>query len=71
MVKNAFSHVSSWVFDLDNTLYPPKARLFDQIEVHMTRYVVDALGVSENEADYLRKHYWKTYGTPGRSDERT
>ena len=35
MVKAAFSHVSGWVFDLDNTLYPPQARLFDQIEKRM------------------------------------
>jgi putative hydrolase of the HAD superfamily len=63
MVKDAFSHVSHWVFDLDNTLYPPQARLFDQIEVRMTQYVMDALGVDRTEADRLRKHYWHSYGT--------
>ncbi|MDA0962376.1 MAG: pyrimidine 5'-nucleotidase [Proteobacteria bacterium] len=63
MVRTVFSHVSQWVFDLDNTLYPPRARLFDQIEVRMTQYVMDALGVDRAEADRLRQHYWKTYGT--------
>ncbi len=63
MVKNAFQHVNTWVFDLDNTLYPPSARLFDQIEVLMTNYVMDALGVSRAKASHLRNHYWKTYGT--------
>ena len=63
MVKDAFSHVTHWVFDLDNTLYPPQARLFDQIEVRMTQYVMDALGVEHPEADRLRKHYWRSYGT--------
>lgn len=63
MVKSAFTHVTHWVFDLDNTLYPPSARLFDQIEVRMTRFVMDALGVQRDEADRLRKHYWMTYGT--------
>jgi len=63
MVKDAFSHVSHWVFDLDNTLYPPQARLFDQIEQRMTQYVMDALGVSRAEADRLRRHYWHRYGT--------
>jgi putative hydrolase of the HAD superfamily len=63
MVKASFSHVTAWVFDLDNTLYPPHARLFDQIEVRMTQYVMDALGVSRTEADRLRKHYWHSYGT--------
>lgn len=63
MVKDSFSHVSHWVFDLDNTLYPPHARLFDQIEVRMTAYVMDALGVDQARADHLRQHYWHSYGT--------
>ena len=60
MPRDAFSHVTYWVFDLDNTLYPPQARLFDQIEVRMTQYVMDALGVQRDEADHLRRHYWAT-----------
>ena len=63
MPKQSFSHVTTWVFDLDNTLYPPKARLFDQIEVRMTKYVMDALGVDQPRADQLRKQYWAQYGT--------
>ncbi len=63
MVKPYFSHVRHWVFDLDNTLYPPSARLFDQIEVKMTQYVMSELGVDHQEADRLRKHYWRTHGT--------
>ena len=63
MVKRSFSHVSHWVFDLDNTLYPPHARLFDQIEARMTRFVMQALGVARLEADRLRRVYWAQYGT--------
>ncbi|WP_284324921.1 pyrimidine 5'-nucleotidase [Cypionkella aquatica] len=63
MVKNQFQHVTTWVFDLDNTLYPPQFRLFDQIEVRMTAYVMNALGVGKTEADRLRQHYWDSYGT--------
>lgn len=63
MPKNSFSHVDTWVFDLDNTLYPPSARLFDLIEVRMTAWVMDALKVDRDRADHLRKHYWHTYGT--------
>lgn len=63
MPKQDFSHVSDWVFDLDNTLYPPKARLFDQIEVRMTKFVMEALGVDRPRADHLRKTYWAQYGT--------
>ncbi|MGD9865961.1 MAG: pyrimidine 5'-nucleotidase, partial [Pseudodonghicola sp.] len=56
-------HVSHWVFDLDNTLYPPQARLFDQIERRMTAFVMEALKVDRAEADRLRKDYWARYGT--------
>jgi len=63
MVKTAFKHVQHWVFDLDNTLYPASVRLFDQIEVRMTKFVMDAVGVGKDEADALRVKYWKTYGT--------
>ncbi len=63
MVAHLFDHVAFWVFDLDNTLYPPKARLFDQIEVRMTDWVMRELGVSRTEADRLRKEYWRRYGT--------
>lgn len=61
--RPAFAHVNVWVFDLDNTLYPPAARLFDQIEVRMTAWVQEALGVARDEADRLRAHYWRHYGT--------
>jgi len=63
MVADRFAHVRAWVFDLDNTLYPPAARLFDQIEVRMTAFVMASLGVGKAEADRLRKDYWARYGT--------
>ncbi len=58
-----FQHVTTWVFDLDNTLYPPSARLFDQIEAKMTDWVMTRLSVSRTQADHLRRHYWALYGT--------
>ncbi|MEI4471212.1 pyrimidine 5'-nucleotidase [Frigidibacter sp. MR17.24] len=58
-----FDGVTDWVFDLDNTLYPPSARLFDQIEVRMTAWVMSSLGVGRDEADGLRRRYWQLHGT--------
>ncbi|MGR3514930.1 MAG: pyrimidine 5'-nucleotidase [Paracoccaceae bacterium] len=63
MPKERFRHVTTWVFDLDNTLYPPEMRLFDQIELRMTAWVMEALGVDRIEADRLRTLYWAEYGT--------
>ena len=62
-MKTDFAPVTTWVFDLDNTLYPPSMRLFDQIEVKMTDWVMAALRVDRARADHLRAHYWQTYGT--------
>ncbi len=63
MTKNKFAHVRTWVFDLDQTLYPVDAALFDQIEVKMTDWVARHLNVDPQTADKLRSDYWKKYGT--------
>lgn len=63
MVKTAFSHVRHWVFDLDNTLYHPSARLFDQIEARMNTYMMERLNLSESDANALRADYWRNHGT--------
>ena len=63
MPRQDFARVTTWVFDLDNTLYPPHMRLFDQIEVRMTDWVMRALAVDRARADHLRAQYWQTYGT--------
>ncbi|WOI57514.1 pyrimidine 5'-nucleotidase [Palleronia sp. LCG004] len=58
-----FADVRAWIFDLDNTLYPPEADLFSQIEPRMTDWVMRALGVDRAAADTLRDQYWERYGT--------
>lgn len=55
--------VATWVFDLDNTLYPPALRLFDQVNARMTTYVMRALGIDRAAADALRARYWREHGT--------
>ena len=63
MPRHLFAHVETWVFDLDNTLYPTSIRLFDQIEARMNAYIVRTLGLPPGEAEALRQRYWRTYGT--------
>ena len=63
MVKAAFQHVTTWVFDLDHTLYPPERALFSQIEDRMTSYVANLLSVDSTTANHLRDQYWAQYGT--------
>lgn len=63
MPKDRFSHVTTWVFDLDNTLYAPEMNLFDQIETRMTDYVMRELGIDHHQANGLRARYWREHGT--------
>ena len=63
MVNASFSHVDTWVFDLDNTLYSPETRLFDQIDARMTDFVMRITGADRARADHLRTKYWRDYGT--------
>ena len=57
------SHVETWIFDLDNTLYHPSARLFDQINARMTGFIMRELGITRAAADELRRNYWQRHGT--------
>ncbi len=62
-LRDAFARVETWVFDLDNTLYPPHERLFDQIEAKIGAYVMRELKVDEVEAARMRRVYWHDHGT--------
>ena len=59
----AFRHIDTWVFDLDNTLYPASCRLFDQIDVKMGEFVSRALGMSYADAKKRQKELFYKHGT--------
>ncbi|RUZ32345.1 pyrimidine 5'-nucleotidase, partial [Mesorhizobium sp. M7A.F.Ca.CA.001.04.1.1] len=58
-----FAHVTDWVFDLDNTLYPHHSNLFSQIDVKMTAYVGELLALPRDDARKLQKELYREYGT--------
>lgn len=51
-----------WLVDLDNTLYDASWRAMGEINVRMTRYISELLGLSIEEASRLREDYWHRYG---------
>lgn len=59
----AFAHVETFIFDLDNTLYPPHLDLWSQIDDRMRDYISRFLSIPLDEAFRLQKHYYRTYGT--------
>lgn len=58
-----FRHVTDWVFDLDNTLYPAECDLFAEIDTRMTDFVSRYLGLPPAEARVKQKQYYKEFGT--------
>jgi putative hydrolase of the HAD superfamily len=57
-----FDHIDTWVFDLDNTLYPHHL-LWQQVDDRIRSYVAEFLKVSKDEAFRVQKDYYKRYGT--------
>ena len=58
-----FGEVGTWVFDLDNTLYPSSCDLFAQIDVKMNAYVSRLTGLPRDDARKLQKQMYVKYGT--------
>ena len=58
-----FGQVETWIFDLDNTLYPASCRLFDQVQRRMNAYIGERLGLTPEAAVELRRTYFREHGT--------
>jgi putative hydrolase of the HAD superfamily len=58
-----FAAVETWVFDLDNTLYPHDLNLWQQIDERIRSFVSDFLRVTHDEAFRVQKDYYRRYGT--------
>jgi putative hydrolase of the HAD superfamily len=58
-----FSHVDTWVFDLDNTLYPHHLNLWQQVDERIREFVGKFLDVGREEAFRVQKDYYRRYGT--------
>jgi putative hydrolase of the HAD superfamily len=57
------SHIDTWVFDLDNTLYPIETEFMLLIERKMTDFVMRLTDLPYDEARVLQKSYWHNHGT--------
>lgn len=63
MSRDALDHVTDWVFDLDNTLYPRTCDLFAQIDKLITQYVMGVTSLPHDDARKLQKDYYRDHGT--------
>ena len=53
----ALGHVDTWIFDLDQTLYPHEANIMSQVEEKMAAFMIRETGLSPAEAAALRDQY--------------
>ena len=58
----AFDHVESWVFDLDNTLYPHDSNMWEQVDNRITTWIAHHFGVDGLSAKAIQKHYYQLHG---------
>ena len=62
-MRAELAHVESWIFDLDNCLYPASCNLFELIDQRMGAFIQGLLGVDAAEARLIQKRHFRTHGT--------
>jgi putative hydrolase of the HAD superfamily len=55
-------HIETWLFDLDNTLYPLESGLAGLMEPRITQFVIELTGLPREEAHALQKKYLVEHG---------
>jgi putative hydrolase of the HAD superfamily len=62
-IRARFAAIDTWVFDLDNTLYPATSDLWPKIDERITLYMMRMFGFDALSLRALQKHYYLRYGT--------
>jgi putative hydrolase of the HAD superfamily len=60
---DTLSRIDTWVFDLDNTLYPADCDLWPKIDERITLYLSYLFGLDGMSSRALQKYYYQRYGT--------
>ncbi len=56
------SHVDTWLFDLDNCLYPAECAFMGLVDARITAFTMRATGLAHDEARDLQKRYYREHG---------
>jgi len=57
------ARLDTWVFDLDNTLYPATSDLWPKIDQRIALYLGAIFGLDGMSSRALQKYYYERYGT--------
>ena len=59
----SLTHIDTWLFDLDLTLYAPEHAIMDQVRTRIAAYVERYFNIDSDRAHAIRYDYWRRYGT--------
>lgn len=60
---SGFSAIDAWVFDMDDTLYPPEQGVMALVQARINAFMVDAVGLPAEEARVLQRQFLDEHGT--------
>lgn len=61
-LRNDLKNINGWVFDLDDTLYPPTGEIYAQMAERICAYVMKTLNLDKEAATVIQKEYYHKYG---------
>lgn len=62
VLRNELKEIRNWIFDLDDTLYPPSPEIYEQMAQRIRTYIMRVLNIDEKTASVVQKDYYKKYG---------
>ena len=60
--RDTFAHVDTWVFDLDDTLYPRSIGLHDQMKRRVVLFIAEQMKIDHAAAEAVHIDYYQRYG---------
>jgi putative hydrolase of the HAD superfamily len=63
LLRAKFGAIETWVFDLDNTLYPSDSDLWPKIDERITLFLMARFGIDGLSARALQRYYYQRHGT--------
>ena len=62
-VRESFAHVDTWVFDLDDTLYPRSVDLHGQMRARVVSFIADHMKIDRAAAEAVHFDYYERFGS--------
>ena len=63
LTADEIEKIETWIFDLDNTLYPASSRLFDQVDRNITLFIMKNFDLEWDDAYRMQKSFFREHGT--------